>query len=558
MNPAPPEPVPRERYRDTVIGRAYMKFRNFYLKFLLGLAGCFLFVVLFQSTQIIRYQEPEFLTFNELKTLSKNPHPDGFLEMKLKRFWKTPIIDNTAYYAGIKPHRPVDPKLGPYLRLVSWNIEKSLRMKDAIATFSNSNEFFSLINPAKAPLGSSKYKNIVRQRERLTNADVIVLQEMDIGVKRSGYMNAAGELAKALNMNYTYGAEQLEVDPVYLGLEKVSYEGGAVDQEQTEYYAADPARYKGAFGCAVLSRYPIKRVWVMQLKKQGYDWYAGEKPKIGFVEETRRVGSEVIFKNQLTREMKVGGRIFFRVDLLVPHLPGNTLTIINVHLEIKCLPEAREAQMSEILSYIKGIKHPVIVVGDFNAAPDDLSPTSAWRVAERTVKNPETWLAVGTSAILPHALVINTTRFVTKFTKNLNDPFASDIAVVSPNPVKPMFKMIEDYHFKDGGVFDFRGDTERSVNGKAKLLSNSNQRGTKGFKTTWRVRRPISVIGRYRLDWVFVKSYLEDPFDPSSTYRFAPHFGETLEEMNTSLAVPISDHHPNVVDLPFKEPKIRN
>ena len=108
---------------------------------------------------------------------------------------------------------------------------------------------------------------------------------MDIGVKRSGYINAAGELAKALKMNYAYAPEQLEIDPVYLGLEKINYDDGTVDQEQTDYYRVDPAKYKGAFGIAVLSRYPIKRAQAFQLKNQAYDWYAGEKPKIGFVEK---------------------------------------------------------------------------------------------------------------------------------------------------------------------------------------------------------------------------------------------------------------------------------
>ena len=376
---------------------------------------------------------------------------------------------------------------------------------------------------------------------------------MDIGVKRSGYINAAGELAKALKMNYAYAPEQLEIDPVYLGLEKINYDDGTVDQEQTDYYRVDPAKYKGAFGIAVLSRYPIKRAQAFQLKNQAYDWYAGEKPKIGFVEKTRRVGAEVLFHNQLTREIKAGGRIFFRVDLAVPGLPEGTLTIIDIHLEIKCLPKGREAQMSEILSYIKGIRNPVIVVGDFNSAPEDLSPTSAWRVAERTVKNPETWVSVGTSVLLPYALAINTTRYAAKYTKNFNDPFAKDIDVIAPNLLKPLFEMIQNYRFSDAGAFDFRGDAERSMNGKEGILSNSNQRSRKAFKTSWRVKRPISIIGRYRLDWVFVKStYLKDPYDKTAPYRFAPHFGETLEEMNTSLKTPISDHHPNIIDIPLE------
>ena len=117
--------------------------------------------------------------------------------------------------------------------------------------------------------------------------------------------------------------------------------------------------------------------------------------------------------------------------------------------------------------------------------------------------------------------------------------------------------MIQNYRFSDGGAFDFRGDSERSINGKDGALANSNERGFKGFKTTWRVQRPICFIGKYRLDWVFIKSILKDPYDEAGSYRFAPHFGETLEELNTSLKKPISDHHPNVVDIPLKEPDIR-
>lgn len=510
----------------------------------------------FGQNRFIRYQAPSFLSFGELKSLSRNPHPGWLLEGKLKRFWKTPFISNEAYYRGARPHRPSDPKLGNYLRLVSWNIEKSYQIKDALTVFSSPDALRPLLDPEKAPDGSPQFLEAMGQRDKFSNADVIVLQEMDIGHKRSGYVHAAAELAKQLNMNYAYGAEQLEVDPVYLGLEKIHYENGDVDQEATDYYAVDPRRYKGVFGSAVLSRYPIKKAVVFQLQSQAYDWHAGEKPRIGFLEKTRRVGSEVVFKNEVTREMKVGGRIYFRVDLEVPGLPEKTLTLINIHLEIKCLPAGREAQMAEILSYIRNIKHPVIVVGDFNSAPYDLSPTSAWRVTERTVKNPETWLSIATSALVAGGAVLNVARFTSKVTKNFQDPTAKNIPVVSPNTVKPLFEMIEHFRFLDGGAFDFRGDSARSVNGKDGTLANSNQRDLKGFKTTFSVKRPVAkVIGKYRLDWVFVKSFLKDPKDPQGPYRFAPHFGETLEEMNTSLKTPLSDHHPNVVDLPFKEPK---
>ena len=153
--------------------------------------------------------------------------------------------------------------------------------------------------------------------------------------------------------------------------------------------------------------------------------------------------------------------------------------------------------------------------------------------------------------------MVNATRVTSKLTKNLQDPTAKHIPFVMPNPVKPLFSMIEDFRFDDGGTFDFRGDGHRSVNGNDGTLANANQRDLKGFKTTFSVRRAIAeVLGKYRLDWVFVKSFLKDPRDEDGSYQFAPHFGETLEEMNTSLFVPISDHHPNVVDIPFEEPKL--
>ena len=141
--------------------------------------------------------------------------------------------------------------MGKYLRLASWNIEKSYRAEAAVDLWTSREKFERMIDPAKVSIGSSNYKEILGQREKLANVDIVVLQEMDIGVKRSGYIDAARELAQALDMNYAYGAEYLEVDPVYLGLEKIFYEDATVDDEASDYYTVDPARYKGAFAPSI-------------------------------------------------------------------------------------------------------------------------------------------------------------------------------------------------------------------------------------------------------------------------------------------------------------------
>ncbi len=533
-----------------------MKSKRFWIQTIVSVFCIWFIVAIFYSQRFIRYQQPKFLKFSELQKLSKNPHPVGLLGWKLEKFWRTPIISNQAYYQGIMPSQHTNPKLGPSLSLVSWNIgeEELFHLKDTIKVFSSANQFRTLINSEKA-----EDKEILRQRDRLANADIIVFQEVNIGAKRSEYMDEAKEFAKVLKMNYTFGAEQLEIDPVLLGLEKIYYKDGVtVDKERTDFYAADPAHYKGVLGNAVFSRYPIKKVQVFQLKHVPYDWYAGEKAKPGFVEKLREKGGEIILESEFTRGIRVGTQIYFRVDLDVPGLPERTLTVINIHLEINCTPKEREIQTAEILSYMKGIKHPVIMTGDFNSAPDDLSATSAQRIVTRTIENPTTWFGVAVNFLLPQALVINVSRFVSNFTKNVDDPLAPDIAVIAPNPLHPLFQMIQNYRFSDGGAFDFRGNSERAMNGKDGALANSNERDFKGFKTTWSVKRPISILGKYRLDWVFVKStYLKDPYDKAAAYRIAPHFGETLEELNTALKVPISDHHPNVVDIPLQEPRIK-
>ncbi len=509
------------------------------------------------ASNFARFSTPEFLTFDELVELSKNPIPKkGAVYRKLQKLWTTPIISNEAYHQGIHAPARKSPKLGRFLRVGTWNIEKSFNVDRAAALISDRNSFMSMLNPVEAPPSSEKYQEVLRQRDLLAEADILILQEMDIGVKRSNYVNAPKTLADALGMNYAYGATYLEIDPVYLGTESLELEEGGVDQEAIDYYRADPAKYKGMFGVAVLSRYPIKSVVMFPLKNQGYDWYEGEKSMITFLEKARRGGAKTVFLSELHREMKVGGRNFMRVDLHVPGLPKDTLTIINIHLEIKCLPKARQAQIEEILDYIEDINNPVIMAGDFNSAPTDLSPTSIPRTVKRQLKNPTNWFSFGVSQVLPQALLVNATRTVSNVTKNFQNPTARHIPIIAPNYQAGMFQALREFRFKDGHAFDFRGDAARSTNGESGLLANSNQKDLVGYKTTFQVRRPLGpIIGKYRLDWIFVKSFLKDPMDETEPYQFAPHFGMTLEEMNTSLNVQISDHHPNIADLPFEEPK---
>ena len=86
---------------------------------------------------------------------------------------------------------------------------------------------------------------------------------------------------------------------------------------------------------------------------------------------------------------------------------------------------------------------------------------------------------------------------------------------------------------------------------------NSNQRGDKGFITTYAVERTIGFVGRFKLDWIFVRPpSLTESYDEEQPHRFAPHFGRTLRSLNEAMKDRISDHAPIMVDLPLAEPPL--
>lgn len=256
-------------------------------------------VSLQQNRPYVRYQKPDFLTYAELVSISDNPAVEGTLKKKIERFWKSPVISNEAYYSGKRPHHKSVESLGEMLRVASWNIEKSLNMPEVAKALTSTEAYEVLINPFKAPQGSTFRSEMKRQRDRLASADVIFLQEMDIGISRSDYIDAARLLAKALGMNYAYAPQALEIDPVLLGLEQPvqtnnpRQRSGRTSSQNTKgrIGMVDKKRYKGVFGSAILSRYPILNVEVFQLKTQPYDWYKGEIKPGDMVEEGRRLGS---------------------------------------------------------------------------------------------------------------------------------------------------------------------------------------------------------------------------------------------------------------------------
>src|SRR3989441_13165069 len=103
------------------------------------------------------------------------------------------------------------------LRIVDWNIDRGLRLP-AIIDF---------------------LKDM--------NADVLILQEVDINARRTHRLNIAEEIARKLQMNYAFGREL---------------------EELTQGSRASPAYH----GQATLSRWPISNPRMIRFRKQSNFW----------------------------------------------------------------------------------------------------------------------------------------------------------------------------------------------------------------------------------------------------------------------------------------------
>ena len=444
---------------------------------------------------------PELLDFDELEELAATQSPGPPLSDRLQRLLNTPFIDNEAWRSGARPHRPQRPGLGAVMRAAAWNIERGSE--------------FELIRLALAGAGDFEGDTVREQLRVLAAADVLILNEVDLGMGRTGYRDVTRELAAALRMNYAFGVEFVEVD----GL------------------GVDPERYRGVQGNAILSRYPIRGARIVRLIPC-YDWYGKEKEAIAELEKGRRAAASTLFLERISREVRHGGRMVLIADIEVPESPTRVVTVVAPHLESRSAPECRRRQMEEVLQAIKDVRNPVILGGDLNTSGTDAAPMSIRHEIGRRVTKPAFWASEIIHWLTP--LGISRPFLVpANYFKNYLDPTAPDIPVFAPNGERGLFQAVEKFRFSDGRRFDFRGGSR---------LASSNKRAVKGFRPTYAFQRDFGgVVGRFKLDWFFVK--------PAGAL-FTPYHPMTLEELNTSVKGGISDHHPITVDLTLEPPSL--
>jgi endonuclease/exonuclease/phosphatase family metal-dependent hydrolase len=533
----------------------------------LALSGCLLFLLLCTHTlgqtrsgeeKYVRLSAPDLLTFDELVQLEKVDTPSAELVTRLDQLLHTPFLSNEAFYAGAKPNRPSSDSLGPYLRATMWNIERGIYFDGIRTSLMDPDKFGAYIQQKKDPkskaLTTEQLTVVKNQLEILKPTDLFILNEVDYGNTRTDYRNVARELAQALKMNYAYAVEFLEIDPLNLGLEKVKVEDKAAQEDIQKSFEPDKTRYLGMHGSAVLSRYPILNATILPLPVC-YDWFSQEKKEISKLESSKRTGANLAFMERITREVRRGGRMTLIVELAVPESPTGAVTVVAPHLETKCKPECRRKQMTEILARIKSEKNPVILAGDLNTSGSDTSPTSVSKVITNRLKDPDKW---ATSAIKWSTGAPTILLMPVNMMRNKNDPTGFDLPFFSRKKEAKLFGDVNDFRFEDGHSFDFRGEDPRSAENRGGTLSDSNQRASKGFRYTFALARTYGgLVGEYKLDWFFVKGFATDSQKQGGSYKFAPHFARTLQEVTNAPDDSLSDHFPITVDVPFTEPPLK-
>lgn len=181
------------------------------------------------------------------------------------------------------------------LRLVNWNIARGVELPE-----------------------------ITKFLEK-SQADIAVLQEVDLNARRSGSKDVADTLAKTLRLNYAFGPAFRELTQMKKGVEEEAIQGQAT-----------------------LARVPITNSRNIKFAAQSTFW----EPK-------KYLPSWALFQR------RNGGRTALVTELDVH---GRRVVVYNVHLESRS-GEIQEKQLGETLTDTARYpaETPLILVGDFNS-----------------------------------------------------------------------------------------------------------------------------------------------------------------------------------------------
>ncbi|KXK02228.1 MAG: Endonuclease/Exonuclease/phosphatase family protein [Acidobacteria bacterium OLB17] len=178
---------------------------------------------------------------------------------------------------------------------IAWNIERGIQLDGIIEA--------------------------LRADERLNDADVLLLTELDHGMARSGNRFVVEEIAASLGLEYAFA-------PVYIALQKGSGVESEVAGENT----------RSIHGLAMLSRFPMRNVHAVALPN-GKDKMWGKEKRLGHL--------RALFAD-------------------IQH-PLGTFRAVTVHLDAHCSRAHRRLQIKIVLDHLDTLpKLPTLIGGDWN------------------------------------------------------------------------------------------------------------------------------------------------------------------------------------------------
>jgi endonuclease/exonuclease/phosphatase family metal-dependent hydrolase len=205
-----------------------------------------------------------------------------------------------AVLGGIRMHAPAGAPAPPAapdrVRIVQWNIEHGNRYEQI--------EQALLSHPG------------------LADADVILLDEVDLGCARSGNRDVAGDLSARLGLYAAWGALFVETT------------AGRHDDIRR---AAGQANDEGLFGIALLSRWPLGATRLVELPS----------PREVQFDRERMIGRHVALVATVER-------------------PGAPFVAVATHLEVHRARAHRTEQVRVLTAALAHEAAPVVLAGDFN------------------------------------------------------------------------------------------------------------------------------------------------------------------------------------------------
>lgn len=276
--------------------------------------------------------------FVELASCNSTPelfdHPTYLrLKAKFDRIFETPEEGDFRSAAA--------PKKDGY-RIAAWNLERGIHYEGQLTAF--------------------------QQDPYLSQSDVLLLTETDVGMARSANRNIARDLAREMGMSYAFS-------PCYINLAK----GSGVE------YDAEGENESGLHGNAILSRYPLSNVRSVFLKN-GKDKMRGREKRLG---QQTAVVAEVEF-------------------------PDQAVTVVAVHLDANSSQQHRADQMADVLAAIAD-RSPAVIGGDWN--------TTTFNSSSATMAILGFWLRVfmGPNNVITNHYLHPYNKFEAKLFQSLED-----------------------------------------------------------------------------------------------------------------------------------------